>query len=90
MPDINDTGIRQVLEELIILNESGSKMHPKVYLDSRGIKTIGHGFNLERTGARAAIKAVGADYDRILNGTDSLTDAQILTWTTPSRGPAGS
>src|SRR6185295_12579644 len=78
MLDVNDNGIRQILDDLIIHNESGSQRHPKVYLDSRGIKTIGHGFNLERQGARAAITAVGADYDRILNGTDSLTDAQIM------------
>jgi GH24 family phage-related lysozyme (muramidase) len=77
MLDINDQAIRRILEDLIIHNESGGQRHPKVYLDSRGIKTIGHGFNLERRGARAAVTAVGADYDRIVNGTDSLTDAQI-------------
>ncbi len=51
----------------------------KVYLDSVGIPTIGVGFNLKRAGAKTTIAAVGADYQRLLDGKDSLTELQILT-----------
>lgn len=49
----------------------------KVYEDTLGNRTIGVGFNLERSDARNLITSVGADYDKILNGKTSLTDAQI-------------
>lgn len=44
----------------------------------------GVGFNLNRTDARVRITALNADYDAIMNGTASLSDAQIdslLTFT---------
>ena len=47
------------------------------YLDSLGIPTIGCGFNLQRKDAPSKIEAVGADFNKILNGTQSLTDKQI-------------
>src|SRR3990172_5316451 len=36
----------------------------KAYLDSRGIPTIGIGFNLQRADARQLLKDVGADYNK--------------------------
>ena len=48
-----------------------------VYRDSRGIPTIGVGFNLEKFGAKEEISSVGADYDKVLAGTQCLTDSQI-------------
>ena len=53
--------------------------HTRVYLDSRGIRTIGVGFNLEKAGAQQQIEGVGADYDAVLNGRQDLTDWQIRT-----------
>ncbi len=47
------------------------------YLDSKGIPTIGVGFNLQKSGARDKITAVGADYDKVLAGTECLNDDQI-------------
>jgi lysozyme len=52
---------------------------PHMYHDSKGIKTIGIGFNLERSGAKAAIEAVGADFDKVCAGEESLTEDQIGT-----------
>jgi len=49
----------------------------KVYIDSVGKPTIGIGLNLKRPEARDFIARVGADYNRILTGVDSLTDKQI-------------
>lgn len=39
--------------------------------------TIGIGFNLNRGDARQLISQVGANYDQVRNGQQSLTDAQI-------------
>ena len=41
---------------------------PCVYLDTVGIKTIGVGYNMKNADARAAFKAIGADYDKFYNG----------------------
>lgn len=48
-----------------------------VYKDSRGIPTIGVGFNLDKFGAKGEIESVGADYDKVLAGTECLNDNQI-------------
>lgn len=48
-----------------------------VYKDSLGIPTIGVGFNLRKFGAKSEIESVGADYDKVLNGSECLTDSQI-------------
>jgi GH24 family phage-related lysozyme (muramidase) len=48
-----------------------------VYKDSEGIPTIGIGFNLNRSDAKAMISAMDADYDKILAGTEKLSDEQI-------------
>lgn len=50
---------------------------PCVYKDSMGIPTIGVGFNLEKFGARQEIESVGADYGKVINGSQCLTDSQI-------------
>merc|ERR1719443_1767574 len=49
-----------------------------------GIPTIGIGYNLHNAGARQAIAAVGADYDKVLAGTQCLTDSQIYKLFEPS------
>jgi hypothetical protein len=55
-----------------------------VYKDSRGIPTIGIGFNLQVGGAKLAISNVGADYDKVLSGAQCLTDSQIMQLFEPS------
>lgn len=47
------------------------------YVDSRGIPTIGVGFNLTRPDAKDKIAALGLSYEAVCRGTVSLTDAQI-------------
>ena len=49
----------------------------KVYLDTKQIPTIGVGFNLKRSDAKAKIEKVGANYQNILNGKQLLTHKQI-------------
>ena len=55
-----------------------------VYKDTRGIPTIGIGYNLQNPGARAALAAVGADYDSILSGASCLSDSQVMQLFEPS------
>jgi GH24 family phage-related lysozyme (muramidase) len=49
----------------------------KAYKDSKGILTIGIGFNLERNNAKKRLEEVGANYDAIVSGKASLTDSQV-------------
>ena len=51
--------------------------YARVYRDPRGIPTIGIGFNLTRGDARARLQALGLDYQKVLDGQQTLTDAQI-------------
>jgi GH24 family phage-related lysozyme (muramidase) len=55
-----------------------------VYKDTRGIPTIGIGYNLDNGGARQAIAKVGANYDKVLSGAQCLTDAQVMELFEPS------
>ena len=43
----------------------------------RGHPTVGVGFNLDATGASAAIEALGLDYDQVRSGEQTLADNQI-------------
>jgi lysozyme len=62
------------LAKYLTFNEG---LRTRRYYDSRGFPTIGIGFNLARPGARAEIEAVGADFDRIRSGKDSLSESQV-------------
>ena len=50
----------------LIIRHEGQKSC--VYLDTRGIKTIGVGFNMENSGASEDFKSIGADYEKFMNG----------------------
>jgi GH24 family phage-related lysozyme (muramidase) len=50
-----------------------------VYLDSRGIPTIGVGFNLNKPDASDRLKKVGANPVKIKKGKAKLNDSQIQT-----------
>ena len=62
------------LTKQIFLHEG---FRTKVYKDTKGIPTIGVGFNLMRGDAREKIEAIGANYQKILTGTQSLSRDQI-------------
>ena len=51
--------------------------HTCVYKDSFGHPSVGVGFNLDKESARAEIAKVGADYDKVLAGSQCLNDSQI-------------
>lgn len=60
--------------ERLVLNEGKRRCR---YLDTKHIPTVGIGFNLRRGDARSRIRAVGANYDAVLHGTQCLNDQQI-------------
>jgi lysozyme len=62
------------LAKYLTFNEG---LRTRRYYDSRGFPTVGAGFNLARPGAKEAIEAVGADFDRIKSGKDSLSQSQV-------------
>ena len=41
---------------------------PCVYLDTKGIKTIGVGYNIQNKGAADVFKSIGADYQKFASG----------------------
>lgn len=58
-----------------VIKHEGSKAFK--YLDSRGIPTIGVGFNLNRGDAAVQLKKVGANPDKVKAGKSPLTQDQI-------------
>lgn len=54
-------------------------VRPKKYLDSKGIPTVGVGFNLKRSDADRKLKAVGANPIKVKQGKQALTPNQIET-----------
>lgn len=73
MPTTTDQGLLDFVRPILKRHE-GTRFH--VYVDTKGLRTIGTGFNLEQPGARAICEQCGADYDALLNGTKDLTPEQ--------------
>jgi GH24 family phage-related lysozyme (muramidase) len=60
------------------LAEEEGRYH-KMYLDSVKVQTIGQGFNLKKDGAQRRIEALGLDYQKVFDGTQTIDDSQIDT-----------
>lgn len=52
---------------------------PRVYTDTEGHPTVGIGFNLDRSDARRRLTDVGANYDNVRAGTETLSNQQMDT-----------
>jgi lysozyme len=65
---------REILRNYLVNNEG--LLHT-IYLCSMGIKTIGVGFNLERSDANEQISSLGLNYNDVISGLVSLTTEQI-------------
>lgn len=65
---------RNLLTELITHHEG---VRNKVYKDSKGIPTIGIGFNLNSIQAAKTLKSMGISYSNVLAGKRNLTDKEI-------------
>lgn len=70
--DVTPEGINR-----LILDESSAKDHLKVYKDSKGIATIGHGFNLQdSTNAEVFQKVAGFSVDEAVKGREITKEQQ--------------
>lgn len=49
----------------------------RVYRDSKGIPTIGIGFNLQRSDAKKKIESLGLNFEDVKSGKQTMTDVQI-------------
>ena len=61
----------------LLMKHEGKRNH--IYLDSKGIPTIGVGLNMRRPDSPARLATVGANYNAVLAGDQDLTDEQITT-----------
>jgi GH24 family phage-related lysozyme (muramidase) len=52
------------------------KVDLKTFKDSLGVPTIGIGFNLNKSGAKKRIEALGLDFAKVKAGTQNITKAQ--------------
>merc|ERR1711871_1377898 len=68
-------GIEACDPQMLIAGHEGNRKC--VYKDSRGIPTIGIGFNLQNYGAKSELAAVGADYSKIIDGSECLSEQQV-------------
>lgn len=67
-------GFKTFLRDFVVLGEG---CRSKVYLDSLGIPTIGIGCNLKDAGNQKLLESLEIDYQRLLDGSDELSDEQI-------------
>jgi lysozyme len=64
------------LAESIAMLTRNEGSRRRMYHDSLGIPTIGVGLNLRRPDAKELLAAVGADYERVMEG-NAISDQQI-------------
>lgn len=62
------------IKEMIKRHEGSES---KVYADTKGLLTIGIGFNLHKKGAKERISALGLDWNSVIKGNTELTDEHI-------------
>jgi lysozyme len=65
---------REILRNYLVHNEG---LKHTVYMCSMRIKTVGIGFNLERSDANERISSIGLNYDDVKSGLVSLTTEQV-------------
>lgn len=68
-----------VIKQIIPRVKQHEGVKPKKYLDSRGIPTVGVGFNLKRSDADQKLKSVGANPVKVKQGKQALNNNQIET-----------
>lgn len=69
----------QVIDQIIPRVKQHEGVKPAVYKDSKGIPTVGVGFNLTRADSVQKLKAVGANATAVKAGRAKLSEEQINT-----------
>lgn len=77
LPPVIPSG--DIIKEIIPRVKQHEGVKPKKYLDSRGIPTVGVGFNLKRKDADQKLKSVGANPAKVKQGKQALNNNQIDT-----------
>ena len=75
-PEVQDIRRIETLTQMIRRHEGTRE---RAYTDTRGNRTIGVGFNLERADARQTIQNFGLNYNEVYNGRQELSEAQVNT-----------
>jgi len=68
-----------IIKEIISRVKQHEGVKSKKYIDSRGIPTVGVGFNLKRKDADQKLKSVGANPTKVKQGKQALNNKQIET-----------
>jgi GH24 family phage-related lysozyme (muramidase) len=68
-----------IIRDIIPRVKKHEGVKPKKYIDSRGIPTVGVGFNLKRSDADQKLKSVGANPIKVKQGKQALNNNQIET-----------
>ena len=71
------TSVDDIIKAIIPRIKKHEGVKPKKYTDSRGIPTVGIGFNLRRSDADAKLKSVGANPIKVKQGKQALTTEQM-------------
>lgn len=71
------TSADEIIKSIIPRIKKHEGIKPKKYTDSRGIPTVGVGFNLNRSDADTKLKSVGANPIKVKQGKQALTTEQI-------------
>jgi len=59
--------------------ETSGKRYNTMYLDSKGIPSIGIGFNLKKAGAKKRIENLGYNYNKVVSGKQRISNIHIDT-----------
>jgi GH24 family phage-related lysozyme (muramidase) len=64
---------KQSEQEYVTFVSTWEGFSNKVYVDTTGNRTIGYGFNLERTDAKKLLSLYGLDYKKICDGSQEMS-----------------
>lgn len=71
------TSVDEIIKGIIPRIKKHEGIRPKKYVDSRGIPTVGIGFNLNRSDADTKLKSIGANPIKVKQGKQALTEKQM-------------
>ena len=77
IPETPKTPVEEIIKAIVPRIKKHEGVRPKKYTDSRGVPTVGVGFNLRRPDADKKLKSVGANPIKVKQGKQALTDYQI-------------
>jgi lysozyme len=77
VPATPKTSVESIIKSIIPRIKKHEGVKPKKYTDSRGVPTVGVGFNLRRPDADKKLKSVGSNPIKVKQGKQALTDYQM-------------